>query len=178
MSIFEEYNNKNILTFIIPTIGRETLNHSINSIINQTNKNWKCIIVFDGVKNNFDIHHENIEIYEIEKTKGVINQASDVRNYGIQKAQTNWIAFLDDDDTIADDFRKYLEIFRASIEERTLKIFVSFYYILMAIETKNGMWILSMVSASKKSIDADIMRVHINKDTGEITYTKPDCLKE
>ena len=43
-----------------------------------------------------------------EKTKGVINQASDVRNYGIQKAHSNWIAFLDDDDTIADD---YVEIF-------------------------------------------------------------------
>ena len=90
MSIFED-NNKNIITFIIPTIGRETLNHSINSIINQTNKNWKCIIVFDGVKNNFDIDHENIEIYEIEKTKGIINQASDVRNYGIQKAIEKFI---------------------------------------------------------------------------------------
>ena len=108
MTIFEEYNNKNIITFIIPTIGRETLNNSIDSILNQTNKNWKCIIVFDGVKNNFDINHKNIEIYEIEKTKGVINQASDVRNYGIQKANSNWIAFLDDDDTIADD---YVEIF-------------------------------------------------------------------
>ena len=50
MSILDNNNNKNIITFIIPTIGRETLNHSINSIINQTNKNWKCIIVFDGVK--------------------------------------------------------------------------------------------------------------------------------
>lgn len=102
-----------------------------------------------------------------------------VRLHGSNKiinTKTHCVKIIND--TIADDFRKYLEIFRASIEERTLKIFVSFYYILMAIETKNGMWILSMVSASKKSIDADIMRVHINKDTGEITYTKPDCLKE
>ena len=101
-------NNNNTITFIIPTIGRASLMNAIDSILNQTNKNWKCIIVFDGVKNNFDIHHENIEIYEIEKTKGVINQASDVRNYGIQKANSNWIAFLDDDDTIAED---YVEIF-------------------------------------------------------------------
>jgi glycosyltransferase involved in cell wall biosynthesis len=107
-NIDNNIDNENIITFIIPTIGRETLIDSVNSIVNQTNKNWKCIIIFDGVKNNYDLCNENITIYEIEKTKGIINQASDVRNYGIQKASSKWIAFLDDDDTIAED---YVEIF-------------------------------------------------------------------
>lgn len=98
----------NYITFIIPTIGRYTLTDSINSLINQTNDNWKAIIIFDGIKNTFDINHKNISFFEIEKKGISINQASDVRNFGIQKANTKWIAFLDDDDTIAHD---YVELF-------------------------------------------------------------------
>ena len=38
------------ITFIIPTIGRDTLLNSINSLFNQTIKEWKAIIIFDGIK--------------------------------------------------------------------------------------------------------------------------------
>jgi hypothetical protein len=41
-----------IITFIIPTIGRISLNETINSLYNLENKNWNAIIIFDGVKNN------------------------------------------------------------------------------------------------------------------------------
>ena len=34
---------KNKITFIIPSVNRDTLTNSINSLLNQTNKNWKCI---------------------------------------------------------------------------------------------------------------------------------------
>ena len=37
-----------------------------------------------------------------------INNAGNVRNYGMSFVETEWIAFLDDDDIIADD---YLEKF-------------------------------------------------------------------
>ena len=40
---------KNKITFIIPSVNRDTLTNSINSLLNQTNKNWKCIIIYDGV---------------------------------------------------------------------------------------------------------------------------------
>ena len=99
---------EDILTFIIPSIGRESLKFSIESLLNQTNSNWKAIIIFDGVKNNLNINHEKIITYEIEKKGSSINQASEVRNYGISKANSEWIAFLDDDDTISND---YVEIF-------------------------------------------------------------------
>ena len=39
-----------IITFIIPTIGRLSLNDTINSLINLENKNWKALIIFDGIK--------------------------------------------------------------------------------------------------------------------------------
>ena len=38
-----------IITFIIPSVNRKTLTNSVNSILNQTNPNWKCVIIYDGV---------------------------------------------------------------------------------------------------------------------------------
>jgi glycosyltransferase involved in cell wall biosynthesis len=96
--------NKNIITFIIPTIGRESLNNSIKSLLNQTIKNWKAIIIFDGIKSNIDINDERIKIIEIDKIGKDFNSAGEVRNYGMKLVETKWIAFLDDDDIIAHDY--------------------------------------------------------------------------
>ena len=56
-----------MITFIIPTIGRNTLINSIKSIENQTNSNWQIIIIFDGIKSNIEISNPKIKILEIEK---------------------------------------------------------------------------------------------------------------
>jgi len=99
---------KEKVTFIIPTIGRESLINSINSLFNQTINNWKAIIIFDGIKSNILINDKRIKIIEIDK-KGVgVNSSGEVRNIGMEMVDTEWIGFLDDDDIIADD---YLELF-------------------------------------------------------------------
>ena len=103
----------NIVTFIIPTIGRETLNRSIESILNQTIENWKAIIIFDGIKSNITINDERIKIIEKKKKGLYINCAGNVRNEGIKYATTEWIAFLDDDDTIS---HNYIETFYKELE--------------------------------------------------------------
>jgi len=109
----EEYNESSFIfyeetiTFIIPTIGRNTLNNSIQSLIEQTNKNWKAIIIFDGIKSNIDkkyLENENIKIIEIEKMGLNQNNAGNVRNHGMSLVETTWIAFLDDDDIISNDY--------------------------------------------------------------------------
>jgi glycosyltransferase involved in cell wall biosynthesis len=96
------------ITFIIPTIGRDTLLNSINSLFNQTIKDWKAIIIFDGIKSNIMMNDKRIKIIEIEKKGKDVNSAGEVRNYGMSFVNTEWIAFLDDDDIIADD---YIETF-------------------------------------------------------------------
>ena len=98
-----------IITFIIPTIGRSTLINSINSLKNQTIKDWRAIIIFDGISSNInDINDIRIKILECDK-KGInINSAGEVRNYGMSFVETKWIAFLDDDDIIDND---YIETF-------------------------------------------------------------------
>ena len=92
--------------------------------------------------------------------------------------KTNHVTIIND--IIVDKFWKYLHIHRERFDERTLSIFHSFYYVLKAIVTNDCIWLLVLVSESRKPIEepkADIMRVHTDKETNEITYTKPECLK-
>lgn len=95
---------KNKITFIIPTIGRPTLSKSIESLINQTNKNWEAIIIFDGIKPNIEVTDKRIKIIQIDKKGRDKNSAGLVRNIGIQHVRTNWIGYLDDDDYLANDY--------------------------------------------------------------------------
>ena len=105
----DEYNKDNItfITFIIPSIGRLSLIDTINSLINLNNKNWKALIIFDGVKNNFIFDDKRIEFIEIEK-RGFISgngNAGIVRNIGISYIEnTEWFAFIDDDDYISSNY--------------------------------------------------------------------------
>ena len=70
----------NEVTFIIPSIGRSTLQNSIDSILNQTNENWKIIIIFDGIEPTIVTTNKKIFILKSNK-KGVLkNQAGNVRN--------------------------------------------------------------------------------------------------
>jgi glycosyltransferase involved in cell wall biosynthesis len=98
-----------MITFIIPSIGKPTLQEAINSIENQTSGDWKAIIIFDGVEPTVSVKNPKFSVLKVDK-KGVgKNGAGYVRNYGMQFVETEWIAFLDDDDTIAPD---YVETFK------------------------------------------------------------------
>ena len=98
------------ITFIIPSINRDTLTNSINSLIRQTNKNWECIIVFDGVEGIkfYDNRIKTININKLGKKGNGHGNAGLVRNEGIKICETEWIGFLDDDDTIHPNYVKTL----------------------------------------------------------------------
>jgi len=110
--------NKIFITFIIPTIGRQSLLNTIQSLYNQSEDNWDAIVIFDGIKNNFEITDSRIKIIEIEKT-GINNNAGLVRNIGIKYVNNSeWIGFLDDDDYISNNYITNLktEIFLNNID--------------------------------------------------------------
>ncbi len=91
-----------MITFIIPTINRNTLNRSIDCLLSQYNPNWKAIVAFDGLP---ALHFPDPRITSISVPKtGKLNHAGNVRNIAISKADTDWVAFLDDDDTISNDY--------------------------------------------------------------------------
>jgi glycosyltransferase involved in cell wall biosynthesis len=102
------------ITFIIPTIGRTTLVNAINSLKKQSNPNWKAIIVFDGCQVTYKSDDRRIGVMRVEKLGLGYNSAGEVRNKGINFVKTEWVAFLDDDDTISSN---YVETFYNEIGE-------------------------------------------------------------
>ena len=104
------------ITFVIPSLSRPTLQRTVDSLLKQTNPNWECIIIYDGVDGpNFD--DVRISTHRISKTGNntkPMGESGLVRNFGIEKCDTEWIGFLDDDDTIHPEyvktlFEKYLD---------------------------------------------------------------------
>lgn len=95
---------KPLVSIIIPTYNRANLIcETINSIIAQTYFNWECIIVDDGstddtsdIINKYVKEDKRFQYYQrpVKKIKG----PSSCRNFGIEKANGEFIIFLDSDD--------------------------------------------------------------------------------
>ena len=103
------------LTFLIPTIGRPSLKATIDSLLSQTCQEWCAIIVFDEIEPNFAISDGDDRIRIFRKPHSIStceHRAGSVRNYGAQFVQTEWIAFVDDDDIIKPE---YVEVFLSEI---------------------------------------------------------------
>ena len=96
-----------VVSVIIPTYNRaHLLGSTLDSVLSQSFTDWECIVVDDG---SADATPELMEFYCLmdsrikffsrpqEKLKG----ASSCRNYGIEKAQGDFIQFLDSDDLIS-----------------------------------------------------------------------------
>jgi len=106
-----------VINFVIPSVGRDTLKYSLESLINQTDLNWKCIVGFDGkTKNDIDkgilVDDSRIEYLYLSEKRGESNHhgnAGLVRNSIIEHIDDSveWVGFLDDDDTIS---KFYIEI--------------------------------------------------------------------
>ncbi len=92
--------NTKLVSIIIPTYNRAHLiEETIQSVIDQSYKNWELIIVDDGstdeTKKRIDeLKDERIQYYAIEHS-GIIAK---VRNAGLSHATGECIAFLDSDD--------------------------------------------------------------------------------
>lgn len=93
------------ITFIIPTLGRDTLYNSLLSLVEQNNNDWNALVIFDGIKQNIEFNDSRIKYIEIDKIgenngKGMSGY---VRNIGfniLDATKTEWIGFLDDDDIL------------------------------------------------------------------------------
>ncbi len=92
--------NKIFFSVVIPTYKRKIkLQRAINSVLNQTYKNWEILIIDNNSKDGTDnmvkdFKNTNIKIFNI-KNNGCIAKS---RNLGVTKARGKFIAFLDSDD--------------------------------------------------------------------------------
>lgn len=120
-------NNKNIepgvikksmilspfITFIIPSIGRDSLKDTLNSLLNLNDSSWNAIIIFDGITYESPIIDDRIITKYIPKT-GIQEQGKSraglVRNIGLEMVMNEynkdcaWIGFVDDDDCLSPDY--------------------------------------------------------------------------
>ena len=94
------HNEKPIVSVIVTTYNRKKLlKETINSILNQTYSNFELIVVDNFSDYDFFSHIESFNDDRIiqfqNKNNGII---AINRNFGIQKAKGEFIAFCDDDD--------------------------------------------------------------------------------
>lgn len=94
--------NKNLVSIITPMYNSEKyIGCTIESVLNQTYKDWEMLIIDDCSSDNSSIiaksyaeKDSRIKYIRVEKNSGV----SHTRNIGLKEARGKFIAFLDSDD--------------------------------------------------------------------------------
>lgn len=100
-----------LISIILPVYNTEEHIHlCINSILNQTLKNFEVIMIDDGSTDNSpaicDYYQDkDSRFFAYHKKNGGLSTA---RNYGIEKATGTFITFIDSDDYIDHDYLEYL----------------------------------------------------------------------
>lgn len=90
------------ISIIMPVFnGEKTISNSIQSVLNQTYKNWELILIDDGSSDQTisiiqSYIHQDSRIIFLQNRQNL--GVSYTRNKGIAKSSGNWIAFLDSDD--------------------------------------------------------------------------------
>jgi glycosyltransferase involved in cell wall biosynthesis len=111
------------ITFIVPSKGRSTLIRTFVSLQNQTRPSWLAIVVFDGILSDSlylnktsglpifmnmipqEILRDGRFCFQHLPVSGRLsNCAGEIRNFGISLASTEWIGFVDDDDTLRPEY--------------------------------------------------------------------------
>jgi glycosyltransferase involved in cell wall biosynthesis len=93
-----------LISVIIPTFNRgDLLGETLNSIQNQSYKNWECIVIDDNstdgtlkLMNTFIQNDNRFRYYNKPSTK--LKGPNSSRNYGFEKANGDFIYFFDSDD--------------------------------------------------------------------------------
>jgi glycosyltransferase involved in cell wall biosynthesis len=115
-----------MIGFVVPSIGRDSIKYTLQSLINQTDPNWKCWVGFDGKceedidKNNL-IEDSRINYLYFKDKLGVSahhGNAGYVRNSIISHIteDCDWIGFVDDDDTLSKFYIEILELEKTKSE--------------------------------------------------------------
>lgn len=102
----------NLISIIMPSYNNEKyIKNSLDSIVNQTYKNWELIIIDDCSCDNsnqiiLSYNDQRIRLLRNEKNIG----AALSRNYGLREAKGKYIAFIDSDDIwVLDKLEKQLK---------------------------------------------------------------------
>ncbi len=123
-----EIEQKPLVSVIIPTFNRSHLiKATLNSIINQTYTNWKCLIIDDGSTDDtekviFSFLKKDNRFNYFKRPKNLKKGPSSCRNFGIRESKGDFIQFFDDDDIMYEDMLASKIKF---LENKTIDVVVS-----------------------------------------------------
>lgn len=110
--------NNPLVSVIIPTFQRSHfLKLTIESVLNQTFRDFEIIVVDDGTFGNENLllcqNYQNIRYIKIENSGGPAKP----RNVGIKESQGKYLAFVDDDDIwLSEKLERQVEILEQNPE--------------------------------------------------------------
>lgn len=143
-------------SIIVPVYNVEKyLDKCLASILEQTFKDFECIIIDDGSPDNSNIIID--KYVKLDQRFKVIHQKnmglSAARNTGLDIAQRNYIVFVDSDDYIADD---YLEKFALKIADTDADIVICGFIEAYKDYEKNKVFTSESTKVIKQNILADL----------------------
>lgn len=155
---------KPLISFIIPVYnGERYIDKCIESILNQTVKNFEIIIIDDGSKDNtfnkckyYQSKYNNIKVFT-QENQGV----SIARNNGLKNSSGEWIIFVDSDDEVVEDYiecvLKYLDnesdliLFEYGVDKKNNKDISNKIYTETYIEDKKNDLIICALDNKRMS---------------------------
>lgn len=97
------------ITVIIPTFNRQDyITETLNSLLEQTYKDWECIVVDDGSIDETEAEvkkyiESDPRFYFYKRPTTMLKGANSCRNFGFLKSKGEFIKFLDSDDLLTPD---------------------------------------------------------------------------
>jgi len=118
------------VSVIVPVYNVEKyLDQCLKSLVNQTLKDIKIILVNDGSTDNsqsiidkYQLKYPNL-ILALKKENGGLASA---RNFGLKYVQSNYVAFIDSDDYV--DLTMYEKMYKKAIEENSDLVMCNLQY--------------------------------------------------
>lgn len=154
-------SNNPLISIIIPVYNVEKyVDKTIISVINQIYKNYELIIVDDGSPDKSIDVIEGILVnsdcnYNIfHKENGGL---SDARNFGVNKANGEWIYFLDSDDVIQPDTLEYMIKAINETEKKINIVSSSFQRVILGDEFKKCSYDKGIVYLSKNEMQFNFL---------------------
>lgn len=98
-------------TFILPSVGRSTIDRTIKSIVDQTDSDWNAMVVGDGLGGNWSPGWQHCKIWSsvVYPKVGTGNFGGEMRNHAMRNAVGEWFAFVDDDDRVDINYVSWLK---------------------------------------------------------------------
>jgi glycosyltransferase involved in cell wall biosynthesis len=159
------------VSVIIPTYNHaHYIGRAINSVLNQTYRDFELIVVDDASTDQTQrileqMNDKRIKIIRHENNKG----APAARNTGIKASEGEFIGFLDDDDEwLPKKLEKQLRVFQTSVNDVGL-VYTGFYF----ASGKNGSLLSQITPTLKGSIYPDLLRRNI--PAGNTSLIRKHC---